>query len=50
MRLYLDTDGAAVIAPASGAVSAAGGRLTAVGLGEPTLEDVFISLTGRDLR
>ncbi|GAB2916568.1 daunorubicin resistance protein DrrA family ABC transporter ATP-binding protein [Rhodococcus aerolatus] len=50
VRLYLDTDGAAVVGPATEAVSALGARLTAVGLGEPTLEDVFISLTGRDLR
>jgi len=31
-------------------VAAAGGRVVDVGLGEPTLEDVFIDLTGRGLR
>ncbi|WP_433801431.1 ATP-binding cassette domain-containing protein [Actinomycetospora sp. CA-084318] len=31
-------------------VTAAGGRVSDVGLGEPTLEDVFIDLTGRGLR
>jgi hypothetical protein len=31
-------------------VTAAGGHVVDVALGEPTLEDVFIDLTGRGLR
>lgn len=50
VRLYLTDDGAGVLGAAAEAVSRAGARLSAVNLGEPTLEDVFISLTGRDLR
>ncbi len=36
--------------PVAEAVTAAGGRLTDVRPGEPTLEDLFIHLTGRSLR
>ena len=50
VRLYLDVPGASVVGPAAEAVERVGGRLQSVALGEPTLEDVFISLTGRELR
>ncbi|GGF43263.1 multidrug ABC transporter ATP-binding protein [Marmoricola endophyticus] len=50
VRLYLDGEGAAVIGPAAETITRAGATLSDVSVGEPTLEDVFISLTGRDLR
>ena len=50
VRLYLDVPGASVLGAAAEAVERHGARLLSVALGEPTLEDVFISLTGRDLR
>jgi len=50
LRLYVDTAAARVLGPAAEVVERAGGRLGTVALGEPTLEDVFISLTGRELR
>jgi len=50
VRLYLTGEAAALIAPVTQIVLARGARLSAVSLGEPSLEDVFISLTGRDLR
>ncbi len=50
VRLYVDVPAASVLGAAAEAVDRAGGRLLSVALGEPTLEDVFISLTGRDLR
>lgn len=50
VRLYLTGESAALIVPVSTLLLGRGARLTGVALGEPTLEDVFISLTGRDLR
>jgi ABC-2 type transport system ATP-binding protein len=50
LRLYLTGQGAALLAPVAELLVRRGARLGAVGLGEPSLEDVFISLTGRDLR
>ena len=50
VRLYVDVPGASVLGAAAEAVERGGARLLSVALGEPTLEDVFISLTGRDLR
>lgn len=50
LRLYLFTQGAGLIAPVAALLAARGSRLSAVNLGEPTLEDVFLRLTGRDLR
>lgn len=50
LRLYLSGEPAALVAPVSALLAGRGARLTALGLGEPSLEDVFISLTGRDLR
>lgn len=50
VRLYLAAEAAALLGPVHAAVDLRSGRLTAVNLGEPSLEDVFINLTGRDLR
>ena len=49
-RLYLSTDAATTVGPVSEALAARGARLTGVRMGEPSLEDVFLSLTGRELR
>ncbi|SFL76197.1 ABC transporter ATP-binding protein [Geodermatophilus ruber] len=49
-RLYLSGDAAALVGPVSDALSARGAHLTGVRIGEPSLEDVFLSLTGRELR
>jgi len=49
-RLYLTGDPARLVAPVATVVDDAGARLTDVRMGEPTLEDVFIHLTGRALR
>ncbi len=50
VRLYLTGWAAALVAPVTELLLRRGSRLTAISLGEPSLEDVFISLTGRDLR
>lgn len=50
VRLYLTGEASALIAPVTALLATREARLTALGLGEPSLEDVFISLTGRDLR
>lgn len=50
MRLYLTGEGAAYIPPVAELLAGRAARLSAVSLGEPSLEDVFLSLTGRDLR
>lgn len=49
-RLYVEGEAPLLIAPAATILTAAGLTLTDVKLGEPTLEDVFIHLTGRSLR
>ncbi|MGR7024832.1 ABC transporter ATP-binding protein [Geodermatophilus sp. URMC 62] len=49
-RLYLSADAASTVGPVSEALVARGARLTGVRIGEPSLEDVFLSLTGRELR
>ena len=49
-RLYLSCDAAALVGPVSEALGARHARLTGVRIGEPSLEDVFLSLTGRELR
>jgi len=49
MRLYLSGEAPSLVAPAAAVLAAAGLTLTDVTLGTPTLEDVFISLTGRVL-
>src|SRR5207253_3163012 len=45
-----DLDEAALVAPAASLLADRGLALNAVKLGAPTLEDVFIHLTGRTLR
>jgi ABC-2 type transport system ATP-binding protein len=49
-RLYVTGEPARLVVPVAHAVAAHKGRLTEVRLGEPSLEDVFIHLTGRALR
>ncbi|ADB73063.1 ABC transporter ATP-binding protein [Geodermatophilus obscurus] len=49
-RLYLSGDAAALVGPVSEALNGRRARLTGVRIGEPSLEDVFLSLTGRELR
>jgi ABC-2 type transport system ATP-binding protein len=49
-RLYVTGEPARLVVPVAQAVAAHKGRLTEVRLGEPSLEDVFIHLTGRALR
>lgn len=50
VRLYTSQDPAALLVPVARTAEEHDVTLTDVGLGEPTLEDVFISLTGRGLR
>ncbi len=50
VRLYVNDEPARLVAVVAGVVEADHGRLTEVRLGEPSLEDVFIHLTGRALR
>jgi ABC-2 type transport system ATP-binding protein len=50
VRLYVSGDAPLLVAPAATALSGLGLTLTDVKLGIPTLEDVFIDLTGRALR
>jgi ABC-2 type transport system ATP-binding protein len=49
-RIYLSGDAAALVGPVSDTLTARHARLTGVRIGEPSLEDVFLSLTGRELR
>ena len=49
-RLFITGEAAAMVAPVSEVVALRGARLGEVSLSEPSLEDVFISLTGRRLR
>ncbi len=50
VRLYLSGDAALLVAPAATLLAELGLALSDVKLGTPTLEDVFIELTGRTLR
>jgi ABC-2 type transport system ATP-binding protein len=50
LRLYLTGDPAALLAPVVSALTARSATLGNVRFGEPSLEDVFIDLTGRGLR
>jgi ABC-2 type transport system ATP-binding protein len=50
VRLYLTGDAALLVAPAAAVLHEHGLALQDVKLGTPTLEDVFIHLTGRSLR
>jgi ABC-2 type transport system ATP-binding protein len=49
-RIYLSGDAAGLVGPVSETLTARRARLTGVRIGEPSLEDVFLSLTGRELR
>lgn len=49
-RLYVSRDAPQLVAPIAAALAERGARLTDVSLGLPTLEDVFLHLTGRTLR
>jgi ABC-2 type transport system ATP-binding protein len=50
LRLYCEGEAAALVAPVVRAISERGATLADVQLGRPSLEDVFIHLTGRGLR
>ena len=50
VRVRCDGEAGAALPPVLGAVAATGATVHQVELGEPTLEDVFIDLTGRGLR
>jgi ABC-2 type transport system ATP-binding protein len=50
IRLYVAGDAPLMVAPVAGALAAFGITLSDVKIGEPSLEDVFINLTGRALR
>ncbi|MGA7417239.1 MAG: ATP-binding cassette domain-containing protein [Acidimicrobiales bacterium] len=50
VRLYVTGDAASMVAPVARLLSSRQASLTDVRLGSPSLEDVFIHLTGRSLR
>jgi ABC-2 type transport system ATP-binding protein len=50
LRLYLTADPAAMLGPVITVLSARSATLTDVHIGQPSLEDVFIELTGKGLR
>jgi ABC-2 type transport system ATP-binding protein len=50
LRLYLAVEPPVVLGAAVAALSSRGATVSDVHLGQPTLEDVFINLTGRGLR
>jgi ABC-2 type transport system ATP-binding protein len=50
IRLYVDGDAPLLVAPAAAVLAEHGSALADVKLGAPTLEDLFINLTGRTLR
>ncbi len=50
LRLYLMADPAAMLGPVVTVLAARSAALTDVHIGQPSLEDVFIELTGRGLR
>jgi ABC-2 type transport system ATP-binding protein len=50
LRLYVSGEAPLLVAPAVSALSGLGRSLTDLRLGTPSLEDVFIHLTGRSLR
>jgi ABC-2 type transport system ATP-binding protein len=49
-RLYLTGEAPQLVAPVAAVVAGHRARLTDVTIGTPSLEDVFIALTGRTLR
>ncbi|WP_370941895.1 ATP-binding cassette domain-containing protein [Amycolatopsis sp. cg5] len=50
LRLFTDRDPDDLVTPALGVITRLGGAVQEFGIGKPSLEDVFIHLTGRDLR
>jgi ABC-2 type transport system ATP-binding protein len=50
LRLYVTTDPASLVPVVTGKLAEQGGKLTQVKFGMPSLEDVYIKLTGRALR
>ncbi len=50
LRLYASVDAASLVVPVARALVERHATLTDLRLGQPTLEDVFIALTGRGLR
>ena len=50
LRLYVSGEAAQMIAPVAARLGELGGALVDVRVGSPSLEDVFIALTGRTLR
>jgi len=50
VRMYVTRDAPLLVAPAAAVLAEHGSSLADVKLGTPTLEDVFINLTGRALR
>jgi ABC-2 type transport system ATP-binding protein len=50
LRLSVDGEAAALVAPVAAVIGACGAELAGVTIAEPSLEDVFIQLTGRALR
>jgi ABC-2 type transport system ATP-binding protein len=50
LRLYVSGDASQLVGPAAALLADRGLTLSGVELGTPTLEDVFIALTGRSLR
>jgi ABC-2 type transport system ATP-binding protein len=50
LRVSCEGEPGTALAPVLGAVAGIGGTVAQVELGEPSLEDVFIDLTGRGLR
>src|SRR6266511_3236818 len=50
LRLYLTVEPATMLGPVVGLLAARAAELTDVHIGQPSLEDVFIELTGRGLR
>ena len=50
VRLYIDGTAASMLSPVVTVLTGRGAELSNVHIGEPSLEDVFIDLTGRSLR
>ena len=50
LRLYLNVEAPSLVAPVARVVTDAGAELQELAIGKPSLEDVFIHLTGRALR
>jgi ABC-2 type transport system ATP-binding protein len=49
-RLYASVDAPQLVGPVAKMITDAGGELSQLAIGQPSLEDVFIHLTGRALR